>query len=144
MFTHLFSPCVGVIKKPRPHSSAAGAGIIIALQDLPSPRTAGIDNNNKKKGSKLNNKQNQGSKQRTCRNNGGVDGNEAVGDQLIHNQKKNPGTSAVPGSAFNLLYQPHNGTALSGRSRRMFSVIRLMICFFIFVFTPFSCVYFLI
>ncbi|MBR7121421.1 MAG: hypothetical protein IKC94_04185 [Lentisphaeria bacterium] len=56
--------------------------------------------------------------------------------------KKNPGTLTVPGSAFNLLYQPHDGTALSGRSRRMFSVIRLIISFFIFIFTPFSCVYF--
>jgi len=51
--------------------------------------------------------------------------------------KKNPGTSAAPGSALYRLNQPHDGTALSGRSRRMFSVIKLISCFFIFIFYTF-------
>lgn len=50
---------------------------------------------------------------------------------------------AAPGSVtLDLAHRPHDGTALSGRSRRMSSVIRLISCFFIF-FRTFSCVYIL-
>ena len=95
--------------------------------------------NKKKQGNKVD-KQNKGKAKRAVKNCGGGDNAVDVGDLFVHN-KKNPGTSAAPESfTLDLAHRPHDGTALSGRSRRMSSVIMLISCFFIF-FRTFSCVY---
>jgi len=84
----------------------------------------------------VNKQQNKGSRQRTGQINGGVDGGDAVENLFIHDQKKSRNIDCSGIGSLLMIYQPHDGTALSGRSRRMLSVIRLIISFFIFVLTP--------
>ena len=108
------------------------------------PHAAGFnkkENGDKKKGDK---KQNKGKQKRTVKNDCGVVKGNDVEKLLAHN-KKIPEQLMLLRDAdliSFIFYQPHDGTAhLSRRSSSPRSVIRLIICFFIFIFCTFSCVY---